>query len=113
MSIRGLEVNCIIGTRPTERKRKQQVLVDIVLGCDLQPAGRTDNLSDTVNYKSLSKSVVDMASRSRFFLIEKLADKIARLCLKIKRVKKVTVTVEKPHALNCAGCAAVTISRKR
>lgn len=113
MFIRDLKVNCIIGTRPSERRRKQAIQVNVELECDLARAGRSDDLDDTVNYKSLSERIVRMAVGSRFFLIEKLAAAVAEICLGDAGVRAVVVTIEKPRALPNARCAAVQIRRAR
>ncbi|MDD4873181.1 MAG: dihydroneopterin aldolase [Kiritimatiellae bacterium] len=113
MLIKGLVLECIIGTKPIERKKKQKLIIDIILELDLKPAAKSDNLADTVNYKTLAKEIIALVTNSRFFLIERLADRIASTCLKNRRVKCVTVNVGKPGALNKAQNVAVEITRKR
>ena len=113
MYIRDLAVQCIIGTKPEERRKKQAIVINIVLECDLGRAGKTDKLEDTVNYKKLAEEISDFSGKSKFFLIEKLAAGIAGICLKREEVKAVTVTVDKPGALAKARSAAVEIRRRR
>lgn len=113
MHIRDLKLRCIIGTRPIERRRRQTVILNIALECDLSRAGRTDNLSDTVNYSGLCDRIRAIARSSRFFLIERLAAAVADICLSDHRVKSTTVSVDKPGALPQAAAAAVTITRSR
>jgi dihydroneopterin aldolase/D-erythro-7,8-dihydroneopterin triphosphate epimerase len=113
MHIRGLRARCIIGTRPAERRRRQTVLLNITLECDLSRAGRTDNLDDTVNYKDIHDRVLALCRTSRFLLIERLAAVVAGICLSDRRVKSATVTVDKPGSLPSAASAAVTIARRR
>lgn len=111
MYISGLTISCIIGTKPIERKRKQKIVIDVVLECDMRKAGKTDNLKDTVNYKTLSEKIVLNVSNSNYFLIETLADSISKICLSDPGVKGVTVKVEKPGALKMARSASVEIYR--
>ncbi len=113
MLIRDLNIRCIIGTHPVERRRRQTVILNIALECDLARAGRTDNLADTVNYKGLCDRITALARDSRFFLIERLAAAAADICLSDRRVGAATVTVDKPGALPSARGAAVTINRLR
>jgi dihydroneopterin aldolase/D-erythro-7,8-dihydroneopterin triphosphate epimerase len=113
MHIRDLVVSCIIGTKPEERRRKQKVVLDIVLQCNLGKAGRTDRLDDAVNYKTLSGKIIALVSNSKFFLIERLAERIAAVCLGEIKVSAVTVSVEKPAALEEAKGVSVVISRRR
>ena len=47
------------------------------------------------------------------FLIEKLADNIADMCLQELKVRAVTVTVDKPGALTKARSVAVEIRREK
>ncbi len=111
--IRDLAVSCIVGTKPDERVNRQTVLVNVALDCDLAPAGRSDRIEDTVNYRTLSKRIAAMVGKSSFFLIERLADRIAALCLAEPRVAAATVSVDKPGALTGARSVAVEIRRRR
>lgn len=110
--IRDMALSCVIGTKPEERAQKQEVVLNITLECDLAPAGRSDRLEDTVNYNMLKKKIVALVEGSEFFLIEKLAERIADLCLQNERVTAATVTVDKPAALAEARTVAVEIYRK-
>ncbi len=109
--IQNLVIPCIIGTRPRERIHRQPVRVHIAMECDLSRAGKTDHLSDTVNYHRLAERLIATASQSRFYLLERLAEEMARVCLEEARVEGVTVRVEKPRALRNARAAAVEIYR--
>ena len=77
------------------------------------PAGASDRIGDTVDYKVLKDRIVDEIGGSQHFLIEKLAEHVAGLCLDDARVRAVTVTVDKPGALTGARSVAVEITRHR
>lgn len=111
--IRDLQVECIIGTKPDERENKQPVVVNIELICDLSRAGETDHIGDTLNYRTLKKALVRHIEGSEYMLIERLADRLARLCLQNSIVQSVIITVDKPGALSGARSVAVQISRDR
>jgi len=109
--IRDLVLRCIIGTRSGEREKKQEVVINITLECDLAPAGKSDRLDDTANYTSLANSIAVFVEGSTFFLVEKLAHEIAGICLQNDRTTGVTVTVDKPGALPASRSVAVKIKR--
>ena len=109
--IRYLALRCIIGIFPEERREKQDIIINVVLEADLAPAAASDQLADTVDYKALKKTILALVDTSAFNLIEALADRIAQLALKDKRVRRATVTVDKPGALRFARSVAVEISR--
>lgn len=111
MHLRDLEYRCVIGTRPEERKKKQPVIVNITLCCDLSRAGKTDRLEDAVNYRKLEDEIARLVETSRFRLIERLAERVAQVCLSRARVRSVTVTIDKPQALRRASSAAVEVKR--
>jgi dihydroneopterin aldolase/D-erythro-7,8-dihydroneopterin triphosphate epimerase len=108
-----LKFRCIVGVNEDERHRKQDIVAQIVLYTDLRPAGRTDALEDTVDYKILKKEILALAERSHFLLIEALAESIADICLRHDRVEQVAVTIEKPGALRYARTVAVKVVRNR
>ncbi|NBB94694.1 MAG: dihydroneopterin aldolase [Planctomycetes bacterium] len=111
--IEELRVRCIVGIRDEERVKKQDVIIHITLQADLRKPGRSDDIAETVDYATLKQQVVEMVEASQFYLIEKLAQEVADLCLAASRVHAATVTVEKPGALRFAKSVAVEITRTR
>jgi FolB domain-containing protein len=111
--IQDLLVQCIIGVNEDERHRKQDVLINLELLADLSKAGNSDNFADTVDYRGVKKQVMALAEGSRFYLIEALAEAVAALCLKDRRISAVRVRVDKPGALRFARSVAVEIERAR
>jgi dihydroneopterin aldolase/D-erythro-7,8-dihydroneopterin triphosphate epimerase len=109
--IRDLFLRTIIGINDDERKNRQDVLVNIVMHADARPAGLSDDIADAVNYRSITKQIIDLVEGSRFFLVEKLAEEVANVCLANERVTTVEVTIEKPAALRFARSVGVSIVR--
>jgi len=108
-----LRVACLIGARPEERSRKQEIGIDVCLHLDLEVAGRSDRLEDTVDYGFLAGEITAMAESSSFQLLERLAEEVAALALAHPKVERVEVKVAKPRALPRGRAAAVEIVRDR
>jgi D-erythro-7,8-dihydroneopterin triphosphate epimerase len=111
--IRGLLARGILGINPEERTTKQDIIVNLSLYADLRAPGGSDRIEDTVNYKTLKDEVLALVEGTEFFLIERLAEEIAALCLRHERVAAVRACVEKPSALRFARSVGVEIYRKR
>ena len=111
--IRDLRLRCIVGINPEERDKKQDVEINITLHADLRAAGRTDAIDDTVDYKSIKLKVVEEVEASSFFLVERLAEHVAGICLGDPKVRRVRVLIEKPGALRFARTVGVEIVRDR
>lgn len=109
--IKDLFLRCIIGIKPEERIKKQDVIINICLYADLNKACLSDDIKDTVNYKSIKQEIVELAESSQFFLVEKLTEEIANCCLSNAQVRKVTIRVEKPGALRFAKSVGLEITR--
>lgn len=113
LHIRGLVVRCIVGIYPEERREKQEVSIDVTLHADLRVACASDNIDDTVNYKTIKKEILALVENSSFFLIEHLAERIAEIAMKPDEILRVDVTVDKPGALRFARSVAVEITRTK
>jgi FolB domain-containing protein len=111
--IKDLFLRCIIGINPDERIKLQDVLINITLYANLMQAGQSDDMDDTVNYKQIKNRIVEMVEQSSFFLVERLAERIAEICLDDSGVQYVNVLVEKPGALRFARSVGVEILRPR
>ena len=113
LHIRDLALRCVIGVTGDERRERQDVLINLTLHADLSGACRTDRFEDTVDYRAAKKRVIALVESSSFFLVERLAERIAEVCLEDSRVRKVEVLVEKPGALRFARTVGVEIVRTR
>jgi D-erythro-7,8-dihydroneopterin triphosphate epimerase len=113
LTIKDLLVRTVIGVSEEERRDKQDVLISITIFTDTAVPGKTDNLADAVNYRTITKKVLALAEHSSFHLVERFAEEIAALCLAEPRVEGVRVTVEKPGALRFARSVCATIERGR
>jgi 7,8-dihydroneopterin aldolase/epimerase/oxygenase len=96
-----------------ERTQGQQFVVDLVCSVDVSQAGASDDIADTVDYSGLAAEVVADIERDPLNLIEALAERIARTCLRVPRVETVEVTVHKPQAALPVRVGDVAVSLTR
>jgi FolB domain-containing protein len=111
--IKNLLARGIIGINDWERKRAQNILINITLFTDTRRAAETDNINDCVNYSTMSKKVFAHAESANRETVEALANDLAKICLEETGVQKVIVRVEKPGAVRFAESVGVEIERSR
>jgi len=111
--IERLELFCVIGINPWERLTKQRITIDISVDADLSAAGASDDIEDTVNYRTIAKAVTTEIEASSFGLVEALASRVVEICFEDPRVERSEVTVRKPGAVRKAVAVGVTIRRSR
>ena len=109
--INNLQVETIIGIFSWEREVKQVVSVDLVMDFDNKKAAKSDDIEDALDYKKIGKRVTNYVERSRFKLVERLAEQIAKLVLKEFPVSSLTVSVTKPGALRGSESVGISITR--
>jgi len=104
------------GVDPAEQALGQRFIVDLEVGLDLRPAGRSDDLARTVNYSALFKLVRAVMEGPSRALLETLAEEIAGRVLAECPVQQVRVRVHKPEVPikgSILRGAAVEIERQR
>lgn len=108
--IRKLTVETIIGTYERERTSPQPVVIDVEMDFDGRAAATSDDLADTVDYAGLRDRIVAEVRTSRFHLLERLAARVLELVLATDGVRKATVEVAKPNALEGVESVSVVCS---
>src|SRR5678815_557151 len=111
--IKNLLARGIIGVNDWERKRAQNILINITLFTDTHRAAETDHIDDCVNYSTMSKKVLAHAETANRLTVEALANDLAKICFEDKGVQKVILRVEKPGAVRFAKSVGVEIERNR
>lgn len=103
----------IIGVNDWEREKPQEILINIILFADLHKAGTSDDIRDSVNYRSVTKKVLAHAETAQRLTVEALAADLARLCLEEPGVQQVRVRVEKPGVVRFSRSVGVEIERAK
>jgi FolB domain-containing protein len=111
--IRDLLVRGILGLNDWEREKKQDILINLTLEVDTRAAAASDDIEDSLNYRSLTKAVVSHVESSSRFLVEALAADLARIAVVDFAADRVRVRVEKPGALRFAHSVGIEIERSR
>jgi dihydroneopterin aldolase len=111
--IRDLRIETVIGIYDWEREITQTVILDLEMGADVAKAARSDVIDDALDYKAVSKRLVNFVRESRFQLVETLAEKCAEIVLQEFKVPWIRLTLNKVGAVSAARDVGVIIERKR
>jgi dihydroneopterin aldolase len=105
--VRGLKVEAGIGVHAHEQGRLQTLVIDVTLELGPMPVER---LADTINYETVASAARAIVAEGHVGLVETFAERLAVACLDDGRVRRCTVRIEKPGALeaaDAAGCELV------
>ena len=109
----GLTTECIIGIWDWERRVRQKVIVDIEMAADIRRAAATDSIDDTLDYKRVSKRLLQFIGDSQFQLVETLTERIAEIVVREFDVTWVRVRLNKQGAIRGARDVGIQIERRR
>lgn len=98
ISLVGIKERGLHGVLDHERQDGQLFSVDADIYLDMQPAGRSDHLADTVDYSQVSGIISRNISGEPQDLLEKVAAQIAEETLALPNVQAVRICVHKPDA---------------
>ena len=109
--IKNLQVETIIGIFIWEREVRQVVSIDLEMEFDNKVAAKSDDIEDALDYKKIGKRVSSYVERSKFKLVERLHEQIAKLVLKEFPVSSLTISLTKPGALRGSESVGISITR--
>ena len=109
--IEDLQIDTVIGIYEWERAIRQVVSFDIEMGCDSSAAAASDNITDALNYKTVTDRLVEFVSGSEFLLVEVLAEQCADIIMKEFNVPWLRLRLAKPGAVPAAKAVGIIIER--
>lgn len=109
--IRNLRIETVIGIYDWEREIRQPVVLDLEMGADIARAAESDHIDDTLDYKAVSKRLIQFVEESEFQLVETLAERCADIVLDEFKVPWVRLTMNKIGAVSAARDVGVIIER--
>ena len=113
IQIRDLSLRAIIGIQDWERKKQQDLLINISIEYDAEKAAQTDDIRNAVDYKAIKQNVVKLVESSNFNLVERLARGILDIAMEDPKVMSASVTIYKPNAIRFSRSVAVNMTAQR
>lgn len=103
------------GTTKAEQAVGAWFSVDAELALDLTPAAVSDDLGATVDYGAVARAIVEVGTRTRVNLLERLAGLIVEALLREFPAREVCVRVRKltPPLEGLVGTPGVELRRRR
>ena len=106
-----LKIDAVIGIFEWERRVRQTITLDLDMAADIRKAAASDSIADTLDYKAVSKRLIDFVGHSEFHLVETIAEHVADIVLTEFNVAWVRVRVNKKGAVRGAMDVGVIIDR--
>jgi dihydroneopterin aldolase len=98
IQVNGIRAYGYVGYLPEERILGQWFEVDLTLWVDLTAAAKSDEITDTLDYREAIAIVKEQIITAKFALVEKLVSAIADQLLSLEKVHQVRVKLSKPAA---------------
>jgi len=113
IEVESLRLRAYIGFIDWEKKKLQDVVISYSFQYDASRAAKSDEVKDAVDYKKITKEIIQMVDSQHFHLIEALAEKIYDFISSFSPdIQNVEIKVEKPNALRFTDNVLVKISGK-
>lgn len=109
----GLTTECIIGIWDWERRVKQKVVIDLEMAADIRRAAASDSIDDTLDYKRVSKRLLQFVADSQYQLVETLTERIAEIVVTEFEVPWVRVRLNKQGAIRGSRDVGILVERRR
>jgi len=109
INIRNLRLRTYIGFNPEEKEKQQDVVINIEITYSIAASILEDRVEDALDYKVITKQVIQHVEQGRFLLLEKLVADVVGICSQPTSVKFARVAIDKPHALRFADSVSLAL----
>ncbi len=109
--IRDMILSGSIGIHRHEKNAEQRVRINLDLAVSEGDRPINDDIRNVICYEGLAEGIEEIVSCGHINLVETLAENIAAMCLRDRRVQSARVRIEKLDILNGAESVGVEIER--
>ncbi len=113
INITDLRLRTYIGFNPEELNKKQDVVINCELHYQAEQACISDDETTALNYKIITKKIIQHVEEGQFRLLEKLAEDLLQIMMETDQATCVKMRVDKPHALRFADSVSVSLQASR
>jgi D-erythro-7,8-dihydroneopterin triphosphate epimerase len=109
IKITNLRLRTFIGFNPEEQEKQQDIIVNVEIHYPADKACSLDHIDDALDYKAITKKIIQFVEDGRFMLLEKLVKEVLDICSSHEWVTYSKVRIDKPHALRFADSVSLTM----
>jgi D-erythro-7,8-dihydroneopterin triphosphate epimerase len=110
IKIKNLRLRTFIGIKDDEVNNKQDVIINARIQYSADNAANSDDMNNALNYRTITKQIIELVEMNRFSLLEKLTADVLALASAHPAVKFAEVEIDKPYALRFADSVSLTLS---
>lgn len=111
--IKDLRLRTYIGINEEEIRNKQDILINVQILYPACKAVDSNQIEDALNYRSITKAVIELVENNRFALLERLTQEVLNCVMQFTQVSYAEVEVDKPHALRFSESVSITLAEQR
>ncbi len=109
IEITNLRLRTFIGFNDEEKTKQQDIVINAEIHYPLSHGCLEDQVSDALNYKTITKAIIKHVESGRFLLLEKLVADVLGICSEHSDVVYAKVKIDKPHALRFADSVSLSL----
>lgn len=113
IEISNLRLRTYVGINPDEQSKQQDIIVNARIRYRADTAIASDDETDALDYKRITKRMIHHVETGRFRLLEKLVADLLAIAFESECVAFAEVRVDKPHALRFADSVSITLNAER
>ncbi len=110
LRIKNLLLRSYVGFNPHEIGKRQDLMLNISIDYKCGKEELSDNPEDALDYRTITKEIIQKVESSKFNLLEALARMVLDLIMQYDRVQAAEVEIDKLHALRFSESVSITLS---
>lgn len=108
--IKDLRLRTYIGINEEEIRNRQDVVINVLILYPACKAVDSNQIEDALNYRSITKAIIELVENKRFALLERLTQEVLDCVMDFAQVSYAEVEVDKPHALRFSDSVSITLA---
>lgn len=112
-SYKNLRLRTFIGIKEEEIANRQDIVINVVIHYPADKARASEDINDALNYRTITKNIIQYVENNRFSLLEKLTQDVLDIARDHHWVTYAEVEIDKLHALRYADSVSMTLSWRR
>lgn len=111
--IKNLRLRTFIGIKEEEINNKQDVVIQVKIKYDCHQASESDNVADALNYRTITKKIIEYVENNNFALLERMVKEVLLIAIEHPWVQWAEVEIAKPFALRYADSVSLSMQYQR